>query len=90
MIKPYITTGIGSLPFHDPEAAAEFVLTHCDIPFWPQLPAISFRELMIPQYSEGFPGIMIDDEKRVIVADPDQSSLNRFYESTSSGEQFPL
>ena len=55
------TTGIGSLPFEDPEEAAEYLLgVDLSIPFWPQLPKRDFRELMIPQYSEGLPCLTVD------------------------------
>jgi len=58
---------IGSLPY----ASADQALTILDkyplaIPAWPQLPKRSYRELMVPQYSEAFPGIIIDDENKKI------------------------
>ncbi len=55
MFSPFLTTGIGSLPHTDPEEACGLVLATFDIPFWPQLPKLSFRESMIPQFSEGMP-----------------------------------
>lgn len=89
MFAPFETTGIGSLPFKDPEEAAEFALSCCDIPFWPQLPNYSFRELMIPQYSEGLPGVVIDPEKEnIFIEEANQKELNRFYDLYSSGADF--
>src|SRR6266498_824459 len=82
MIKPFSTTGIGSLPNLDPEEAGAIILETFDIPFWPQLPRLSFREWMIPQYSEGMPFIKIDREAENIFIDRnDSDELERFYET---------
>ena len=61
------TAAIGSLPMTDAEEACRVILDGgIDIPFWPQLPKRDFRELMIPQYSEGMPCVRIDEsEKRI-------------------------
>jgi len=57
------TTGIGSLPHTDEEAACDFVLSSgCTIPYWPQLPKRDYRERMIPQYAADLPGLRLDDE----------------------------
>ncbi len=63
MIKPFSITGIGSMPQIDPFYACELILKYFDIPFWPQLPKHSFKELMIPQFSEGLPGIIFENDK---------------------------
>ena len=77
-----MTTGIGSLPHTDAAAAAALVLETFDIPFWPQLPRISFREQMIPQYSEGLPFVRVDDERKSVWVNRSGSDeLERFYES---------
>lgn len=82
LIKPFSTTGIGSLPYTNPEEACRNVLETFDIPFWPQLPRLSFREWMIPQYSEGMPYVKIDLKKETICIDRSKSDeLERFYES---------
>lgn len=83
MLKPLSTTGIGSLPHVDPEEACRLTLEAFDIPFWPQLPKISFREWMIPQYSEGMPFVRIDHEHENIYVERDNNSeeLERFYET---------
>ena len=58
------TTMIGSVPHQDIESAIELLKRFpLDIPAWPQLPKRSFKEGMMPQYSEGFPGIKIDEDK---------------------------
>ncbi len=81
MLYPYQTTGIGSLPHTDAEAAVALVLETFDIPFWPQLPRVSFREQMIPQFSEGLPFIRVDDERKSVWVNRSGSDeLERFYE----------
>lgn len=60
-------TGIGSVPFNDPKAACRLILENFPaIPFWPQLPRRSFYENMYAQYSEGMPGIVIDELSKTI------------------------
>lgn len=84
-IKPFSTTGIGSLPHTDAAEAVELVLGSFDIPFWPQLPRLGFRELMIPQYSEGMPGLRVDEAKGDVSVERDEEEIRRFYEA--SGEE---
>jgi methionine synthase II (cobalamin-independent) len=82
MFSPFLTTGIGSLPHKDPQDACRLVLETCDIPFWPQLPQLSFHELMIPQFSEGLPFLKIDEIKEKIWIERDASdALTKFYET---------
>jgi hypothetical protein len=81
IIKPFSTTGIGSLPHHLPDEAASLALSTFDIPFWPQLPEVSFRELMIPQYTEGMPSVRMDEGKRRIWVERDEEEIARFYET---------
>lgn len=84
MFTPFLTTGIGSLPHTDPEGACRLVIETFDIPFWPQLPKISFHEFMIPQYAEGIPFLKIDDRRETIWIERDESdALTRFYETCS-------
>lgn len=86
MIKPFSTTGIGSLPHLDPLEACRLVLDSFDIPFWPQLPKLSFREFMVPQYSEGMPFFRIDAEKQTAWVERSGSDeLERFYEGWREG-----
>ncbi|MEJ2697627.1 MAG: hypothetical protein P8013_13395 [Candidatus Sulfobium sp.] len=82
MLKSFSTTGIGSLPLLDAREACRLILRTFDIPFWPQLPRVSFREYMIPQYSEGMPFARIDIEKETVWVDKNSSDeLERFYEN---------
>ncbi len=59
-----LPTAIGSMPHTDPEEARSIVMKYLpDIPAWPQLPKRSPRESMCIQFSEGFPGIVINGDK---------------------------
>lgn len=61
-------TAVGSMPQADPQAAWEMVNNALPaIPVWPQLPNRSFRENMYVQYSEGFPGVVVQGEDRIYV-----------------------
>jgi len=53
------TTAMGIMPHEDVGKALELALG-LDIPFWPQLPNVSFHEDMYAQTSHGFPGIEVD------------------------------
>lgn len=84
MFKPFSTTGIGSLPHTDPDEACKLVLETFDIPFWPQLPKLSFHESMIPQFSEGLPFIRLDEQKETLWIERDSGNdLMKFYETYS-------
>ncbi len=63
-------TGIGSVPFKDPRKSCEMIFDiFPSIPFWPQLPRMSFLENMYVQFSERLPGLLLDEEKRTIRID---------------------
>ena len=51
------------MPHTDIEKALELALG-LDIPFWPQLPNVSFYEDMYAQTSESFPGVVIDPDDK--------------------------
>ena len=76
-----LPTIIGSVPHKDPVRACELVTHYLrDIPAWPQLPKRSFVENMYAQYSEGFPGIAIKDEKIYVDRNQDLTNqLAQFY-----------
>ena len=59
-----LPTMIGSLPHTDPAEACSLVANYLkDIPAWPQLPRRSFEENMCVQFSQGFPAVVIKDER---------------------------
>jgi len=63
-----ITTGLGILPHKDMDRALKLAMS-VDIPFWPQLPKMSFFEDMYVQASENFPGIILEPENLNIYFD---------------------
>ena len=85
-----MTTGIGSVPFTDPQASVRFVLeSDIDIPFWPQLPKRDFRELMNPQFAEGLPCFSTDaTAKRTWfeIGDDKADRMTAFYEKVLAGD----
>jgi hypothetical protein len=58
-----MTTAMAVMPHTDSEKAIQLALS-LDIPFWPQLPMLSYYEDMYVQASEHFPGIVLDLEVR--------------------------
>jgi len=69
--------------------AMEAILEYLpEIPFWPQLPKKGFREQMVPQYSQAFPGIVEDLDRERIYVDSSQAlnEMERFYEKEMSGD----
>lgn len=60
-----LTTAMAVMPHRDVEQALKTALS-LDIPFWPQLPQVSYYEDMYVQASEHFPGILLDLEKRTL------------------------
>jgi len=58
------TTGIGSLPHHNADAALDYSL-RMGIPFLPQIPIRNPWEYMIAQALEGLPGLQADEDGSV-------------------------
>ncbi|MEA1872412.1 MAG: methionine synthase [Chloroflexota bacterium] len=59
-----LPTAIGSMPHTNPGEACSIIMKCLpDIPAWPQLPQRSPRENMVIQFSEAFPGIVINGDK---------------------------
>jgi hypothetical protein len=65
---------MGIMPHRDIDRALEVAFS-LDIPFWPQLPRVSYFEDMYVQALEHFPGVRIDRDVQRIFFD-----LSRFYE----------
>ncbi len=84
-----IATGIGSFPHTAVKAACDLILsTIPEVPVWPQLSKIDFREQMDIQYSEGLPGIVFDESKHRIYFNTSgdyTSDFERFYENYIEG-----
>ena len=59
---------MGIMPHRDIDRALQLTLS-LDIPFWPQLPHVSYYEDMYAQFSQHFPGIIIDEENKKLMFD---------------------
>ena len=60
-----LTTAMAVMPHKDAAAAPGAALS-MDIPFWPQLPRLSYYEDMYVQASEHFPGIVLDMDNQTL------------------------
>jgi hypothetical protein len=60
-----LTTAMAVMPHTDVDRALKMALS-LDVPYWPQLPNYNYYEDMYVQASEGFPGIVLDMEKRTL------------------------
>ena len=59
-----LPTAIGSMPHTDPKEACSLVAKYLlALPAWPQLPKRSHLENMYVQFSEGFPGVVLEGDK---------------------------
>lgn len=67
---PLLPMHIGSMPHDDPRHACDLTFEHfSQIPTWPQLPRFSPLENMYVQFSERFPGIVVEPEGNRIYVD---------------------
>jgi hypothetical protein len=60
-----LTTAMAVMPQTDVQQALDLALS-LDVPFWPQLPNLSYYEDMYVQAAEHFPGIVLDVEKKTL------------------------
>jgi methionine synthase II (cobalamin-independent) len=89
-----LPTIIGTMPHTDPRSACSLLTRYLrDIPAWPQLPRRSFLENMYAQYSEGFPGLVIDGDRIYIDRSQDvQKPLEELYAAylENNVDKYPL
>jgi len=89
-LAPLAATGIGSVPYQDPQGTVALILEHLpEMPFWPQFVRLGFREEMVAQGAGGLPGLKVDLETRQVILDPEASreiALAQFYEMVWGGE----
>ena len=76
-----LPTVIGTMPHTDAQQPVHSLLRYLTaIPAWPQLPSRSFKENVYVQFSEGFPGIKIEEEQIYINRSQDlDSALEQLY-----------
>lgn len=86
----FAKTCIGSMPHENTDEIVVHILkTFREIPFWPQMAKRSFYESMYVQYSEGFPGLVIDEKNKKVYAKKDDNfypQLEQALENFLNGE----
>jgi len=89
-----LPTIIGSMPHTDPEVACSQVFHYLkDIPAWPQLPKRSYMENMYVQFSQGFPGVVVNEGSIYIERSQDlDKPLEKLYAAYLANDidQFPI
>jgi hypothetical protein len=80
-----LPTAIGSMPQADPKEACSVVAKYLpDLPAWPQLPKRSHLENMYAQFSEGFPGLVLEGDKIYVERSAEfDSQLEQLYNAAS-------
>jgi hypothetical protein len=88
---PLLTTAMGIMPHRDPDRALDLVFS-LDIPFWPQLPNLSYSEDTYVQTVSGMPGAEVDYEGQRIVLDEDEfySGLEEYLSLDSGSDHFAV
>ena len=83
----FLATGIGSVPHTDPGRITGLIVEKfAEAPFWPQLSRRRFLEQMLVQFTEGMPGIRVDEiARRVSYATPAPEAQAEFYENYLAG-----
>ena len=78
-----LPTMIGSMPYTDPQKAMFAVIKYLpQIAAWPQLPRRDYFEQMTPQFSQQFPGLVIDvDGNATVLEQPFTEELIGLYEN---------
>jgi len=89
-----LPTIIGSMPHTDPQQACSLITRYLkDIPAWPQLPRRSFLENMYVQYSQGFPGVVVENDRIYVETSKDYSkSLEALYNAylNDDADKYPF
>lgn len=76
-----LATGIGSLPFNNPEEALDLIFQYTpQMPFWPQLPKRDIREGMTAQFSENLPCLKATKEGLIFDGQKREEELEAFYD----------
>jgi len=85
------TTAMGIMPHRDVDRALELTLD-LDIPFWPQLPHLSYFEDMYAQFSQHFPGIIVDEDNKKLYFDTTRFSaeIEQYSQRMNDPQTFTL
>lgn len=82
---------VGSVPHDDPGEAMACILRWTpEIPAWPQLPRRSFLENMYVQCAEGFPGALVDTDRRsfFVTDEPPADEVAAFLEKLERDDPY--
>lgn len=85
------TTAMGILPHESVDEALKLAFS-LDIPFWPQLPRVSFYEDMYVQALEHFPGTVLDEASQKVYIDTQlfYDGLDEFFSHEEESSWFSL
>jgi hypothetical protein len=85
------TTAMGIMPHENVDRALDLALS-MDIPFWPQLPKLSYYEDMYVQAMEHFPGVVINETSQRIYVDTEKfmDGIPAYLEDEADPELFTL
>ncbi len=78
----FLTTLVGSVPYTDVAETCQRTIAQIDIPPWPQMVKLGFRENMYTQYGAVLPAVLIDDASEKISFNTQQDitpALEAFY-----------
>src|SRR5512136_2627901 len=93
-LAPLAATGIGSVPFIDPEETVSLIMeTLPQVPYWPQMVRLGFGEEMTAQSARGLAALKTDEAARTVEVDPARprdEALSEFYEAALSGDLTPF
>ena len=80
-----LPTAIGSMPHTDPKEACSLIAKYLPaLPAWPQLPKRSHLENMYVQFSEGFPGLVLEGDRIYVERSAEfDSQLEQLYNADS-------
>ena len=83
-----LPTAIGGMPHTNSDEACSIIMKCLpDIPVWPQLPQRSPKENMIVQFSEGFPGVVVNGDKIHIEPSANfESEIEQIYVDCEQGD----
>jgi hypothetical protein len=93
-LTPLTATGIGSVPFTDPQETVALILeTMPQAPYWPQMVRLGFGEEMTAQAARGLAALKIDPVARLVQVDPElprDTALALFYEAALADDLTPF
>jgi len=82
-----MVTGVGSLPLTDAAEACELIFQYVEeAPHWPQLPRIGENEGMLQQFTEGMPGLIIEDGRIFLRPLEPYDEWEHFYTAYEEGD----